>query len=753
MRPGVVFFLLAGLATPSASQSAGRLRVRVIDDAAGRPLAVATVQLPDVSRSGTTDVDGVHLFTDLPPGPQHLSVRRLGYVPSVLHVFVGSTGTLELTVVLRALPARLVAVRVESPRQVPLRDDDALHAIVGERALTRAAIIASPLLAEPDALLAVGGGYVTARPESPGGLHVMGGASDQLAYRIDGLPMRSPYHAGGAFGGVNVDMLDRVELQVAPAASATDALSGVLSLHTRPAPATTQWTGGMSVTQARLMMERPLARVGSGLLLSGRLLFPGLVGQKREPANLDGDGNDLVARVMIPWQGGTLRVLAYQTASDVALASRVPDVVGGGPIVENDFSWSSRTMGAQWEGAESRKPRALALWRTSTSASSAWHPDTLPLSYRGSFSELGVEGVIGQNGDHSEWSLRGQVLRRHSTHVASRSHVTNDLGANAWLVTLQPHGSLVFGRTSLTAGANTWLRAESVEPAPFVQWAWRPSPALAMSAEVSRRVQFTQSLRNPESMAALLFPADLSVVASDVVPPARSNQFVAAATWRPGAARRVALRTWWRQLSGLALPAIGTDAPFALADVAEGSGSARGASLDLTASGSRWGVTASYGVQRVRLTARDTTWQPEHGISHSADAGIIVFPAPSASVRLGATAGAGRRVTGFGGPFEWESCNLRDRGCEFAGTPSRGSSPLGGLTLPRWVRVDLGARKHWHWRAGQRDVLVAAHATWSNILDRRNVLTYTRDGVSASRQAVVMRPSAPLVIGFDWTLQ
>ena len=43
---------------------------------------------------------------------------------------------------------------------------------------------------------------------------------------------------------------------------------------------------------------------------------------------------------------------------------------------------------------------------------------------------------------------------------------------------------------------------------------------------------------------------------------------------------------------------------------------------------------------------------------------------------------------------------------------------------------------------------MAVYATWSNLFDRRNVLTYTKDGVTSV--VVPMRPGSPLVIGFDW---
>lgn len=743
--------LLGLLASARPAWSQGRLRVTAIDAATRHAVDGAVLQLADASRRGVTDTQGTYTFADVPAGPHHLSVRRLGYRPRVLQVFVGVGGTLDLTVMLEPLPARLVTMRVEGPRVLPSRDD-APYASPGTRELSRAAIVHAPLLAEPDALLAMTGGHVAARPESPGGLHVMGGASDHLAYRLDGLPVRSPYHAGAALAALNPDVLDRVVLQLWPgAAPPADALSGVLSWFTRPPPAVTQWAGGVSVSQARLMVDAPLSPNGAGVLLGGRFLFPGLAGQKREAAHIDGDASDAVVRLVVPWRDGTFRVLAYDARSDVALSRVVPDLAGEPHAGRNDFAWSSRTIGGRWDRTRGRTTHSLSVWHLGSTASAGWQVDSQPLDLAAGMREFGGEGAITRRSGATKWQMHAQVMHRRSDYVVRGERSDTDLGLSRWLIALEPQVSRDVGRATFAAGAHIWITSDGVHPTPFVEWTWRPTATLTLSAEGSRRLQFTQSLRNAESITGLLFAADIPVSAGRDVPVARSDQFVMAASWRPSPARRFSVRGWTRRLDGLALPAIGTDAPFAVDAVAHGSGSADGVSADATASGARWSVMGSYGAQRVRLTARDTTWQPEFGVRQTAEAGIVAFPTASSSLRVGATAGAGRRVTGFTGSFEWEACNLRDRGCEFAGTPVRGDATLGGLAIPAWVRVDVGARTHWHVRVGQRDVLLAAHASWSNVLDRRNVLTYARDGASGRPLAVVMRPSAPLVIGLDWS--
>lgn len=110
----------------------------------------------------------------------------------------------------------------------------------------------------------------------------------------------------------------------------------------------------------------------------------------------------------------------------------------------------------------------------------------------------------------------------------------------------------------------------------------------------------------------------------------------------------------------------------------------------------------------------------------------------------------GRRTTSAVGSFEWEACNLRDRGCEFAGSPPSNPDALGATTLPTYLRGDLGLRKHWHREILGRDISVALFGSVTNVFSRNNVLTYAVDPVTGEREDVEMRPLAPLVVGIDW---
>jgi hypothetical protein len=252
-------------------------------------------------------------------------------------------------------------------------------------------------------------------------------------------------------------------------------------------------------------------------------------------------------------------------------------------------------------------------------------------------------------------------------------------------------------------------------------------------------------------MVGTIFPADLLVnVAAFGMKPARGDQGVLAGEINLAHGMRVGAEVFARRLSRLLLVAPETGDPFATGDVTQGSGNAAGLSLDFSMSRARYGVLASYSWQRTRLRHGDTTYAPEHGVGHLAEAGVILFPSPTFSIRVGAALLAGRRGTLLSDRLEWESCNLLDMGCEFGGTPHYNVGTHGQARLPVYYRTDVGLRKHWHVHVGGRDVQLAAFGTLTNLFGRNNVLAVGRDATTGDRADVLMRPFAPLVLGIDW---
>jgi hypothetical protein len=224
---------------------------------------------------------------------------------------------------------------------------------------------------------------------------------------------------------------------------------------------------------------------------------------------------------------------------------------------------------------------------------------------------------------------------------------------------------------------------------------------------------------------------------------------VAAGGWRPNAGLVVGVSAYVRAVRDVLLVAPAEDGPWALGSAAPGSTRARGLSVLAAGQGARVAWLSSYGWQRVRMQGSGSEYVPRHGQSHNLEAGVVVHASSTLSLRAAATAQLGRRGTPVAGPFEWEACNLLDRGCEFAGTP-RLDGALGSVSLPAYASVEVGLRKHWHVRFRGRDAMIGAFGTVTNIFGRRNTLAYVRETSATATGAVTMRPRSPLVLGLEW---
>src|ERR671918_1356249 len=161
-----------------ASQAA--LAGTIRDGESGEPLAGAAVTLTDVDRATLSDSAGRYRLIAVPPGPQHLSVKRIGYLPRTIHALVPGQGELEIDLSLHPVPLQLPTIVVRSTVTVRgLEPGDSPP--LPDRGISAAAVRNHPLLAEPDGFLALSGGEIAIDPEAPRGGHARGGASGQKA--------------------------------------------------------------------------------------------------------------------------------------------------------------------------------------------------------------------------------------------------------------------------------------------------------------------------------------------------------------------------------------------------------------------------------------------------------------------------------------------------------------------------------------------------------------------------------------------
>ena len=728
--------------TPQAS-IAGVVR----DAESGVSLADAMVALPDLNRSVTTDSLGRYRFHDLPAGPQHLTVRRIGYALRTLHAFVPDQGLLEIDISLQPVPMHLPGLVVRSPAALRgLEEGDSTP--FPDRGVSIAAVRNDPLLAEPDGLLALDGGEITSNPESPSGIHVRGAASDQTGYLLDGIPVFSPYHAAGIFSAWNPDALERLQVSSStPSPAYPEGLSGTVTAITRAPASTFNTQGTMSTTQARVMADGPLGNQGAGFLVSLRAGYPGWAAPRQDPSYLQGETQDFLAKLETPLLRGSLRLLFFELGNSVAASSQAETT---GP--RNGFEWSSRSIGAQWGRDLGSAVVRLQGWSASSEAEATWL-GVAPLDMVGERQDEGLLALVETDGLRSSTTAGFRLERSHTDYRSGTgsSSPLLELNARVPLATaFLQHRRELGGRLTGSAGmAGIWAAGGlHLNLQGGLRWrVWQP---VVLSASYMRSHQFAQSLRNGESVVGNIFPAELFTGSgANGVPVARNDRGVLAADYRPAANLRLGLQGYVSNYRGLLLVAPSTTEPFATRSFVTGSGTVPGVSINAALSGARYGMLASYGWQRVQLEYTDSSYTPAYGTSQVLELGAIVFPSATSSIRVGFTGSFGRRSTGVTGAFEWEACNLLDQGCEFGGSPQT-EDALGATKLPAYARLDLGVRRHWHLRLVGRDVMLAAYGTLTNLLGRSNVLTTATDPATGRRTPIEMRPRAPLVVGLDW---
>ncbi len=755
MGSGVLAALELMLAVQT-SQAAVTGTVR--DGESGTPLSGAVVTLPDVERAASTDTSGRYRLVEVPAGPQHLSVKRIGYAPRTIHALVPGQGELRIDLSLQPVPLRLPTIMVRAA--IAIRGVEAGDSTpFPDRGISAAALRNHPLLAEPDGLLGLSGGEVSMAQEAPSGVHIRGGASDQTAYLLDGIPVFSPYHAAGTFSAWNPDALERLQVfSVSPLLGAPDALSGTIAAATRAPGDEIRVQGTVSTSHGRVTMHGPLGRSGAGFLLSARSGFPGIVAPEADPSYLRGRTGDLLAKIEAPAFGGRLRLLAYDSGNEIDAVSRteLPDStsVSG---TRHAFEWKSRSFGVQW----SRHLAAglalrIAGWNSRGEAEAGWRPvESERLGLESDREDQGLLVAL-ERSTGGRFTGAGLRLRRSRTSYrvsASDSGGTSLRELTPALALFAQHRRPLASAVSADVALSATATAGDLYLGSQAELRWRPSRTATVSASYARSHQFSQSLRNSESVVSGVFPADLYLGAGgggSGVPVGRSDRAVVGVDLFARSGLRMGAQVFAGDFGGLLLVAPRARMPFVSRGFVTGGGRSAGVALDAAVSGARYGVTASYGWQRVRLTYGDSSYAPGYGTSHLIETGVIVFPTPTASIRLGLSGAVGRRGTGVLGSFDWESCNLLDQGCEFAGSPTHDASHPGATGLPSYFRLDLGLRKHWHLELAHRDVELALFGTVTNLLGRRNVLAVATDPATGRRTEIEMRPLAPLVFGLDW---
>lgn len=784
----------------SPQQPSSQIHGTVVEVRSGAPVTEAVIELRDAQRLATTDSVGDYRFRDVEPGLHQIRVTHLGYEGRELQVFVPDGMDVGLGIELEPRPIALPhlwvtdAARPELPGS-SLGGRSAIE--VAGRGASASDARLSLLPGGPDYLAALAGGSVVTDPETPSGLHVRGGGADATGVLIDGAPVLTPYHAGGAFGALTPEAISRVDLAGAvPSAAHGGTLSGPVEMHTATAP-TDRFTfkGSLSPHAVRTAIAGPVGPVG--LVASARRVDPTLL-TFAEPRGTGVDATDLFGKLTAPMGGGRFEAFAFWMQDRVGFApidpEASPEDVAESPLtpeqlealrdaegegLRNRFAWSGHTVSLAWsrevtragptgregrgEPGKRRQPLTLRVqgWVSGLTARSRW------LDSGGRPLDLGsTRSLTGVRGDVSVGIVRAGLTLQEDESF----YLTRDLGPGISGEEGAPEFEMEAGQRSLAAFVEArptpspgWdvslgLRASAaqgraLELEPRIATRVALGRAVDVSAGLARTIQDVQSLRNSEFLSARLFAAEPPLSSGlPGIPAARSDEIALAVQVRPLPGMTARVLGYERWFDGLVLVGPLTSKPFAprAEDLGIGRGRAHGLEVAASWGSGPWSVGLEYGLASTTRTLEDESYSPDFLSRHSLATRLAFTPTDRLLLHLSVLANAGRWTTPVRGLGEWEPC-IQLGGCDITGLPERQGGELNAHRLPAYFRVDAGVRKGWHVRLFGRPARLDGFLRLSNLTNRGNVLGYTSSVASPELRAIPMLPVAAVTAGIDWS--
>jgi outer membrane receptor protein involved in Fe transport len=210
-------FLFAG--------TTGKIAGRITQQGKGDPLPSAIVRIVGEKSGAATDTEGRFVILNVKPGTHTLRATMVGYSEGGIQgVVVRADLTTTVDFELAEGAIQLDEVVAQAERKMINKDETSRTAIVNAQTFSDLPVVSA------QEIVGLQAGFVTG---SDGELHARGGRSGEVAYLIDGVPVRDPL--SGGFAG-QVDKYAIEELQVLTGgfnAEYGKALSGVVNIVTK----------------------------------------------------------------------------------------------------------------------------------------------------------------------------------------------------------------------------------------------------------------------------------------------------------------------------------------------------------------------------------------------------------------------------------------------------------------------------------------------------------------------------------------
>jgi hypothetical protein len=182
-----------------------QIRGLVVDDILQTPIAGATVRLPLLNRSATTDSEGNFRFNEVPIGIYQLVVSHVSYKEVTLdnlNLNSGKEMVLTIKVESRIQTGEAVVVRASTKRNKPLNE----MSVVSARAFTVEETQKYAAAVNDPSRMATGFPGVMATNDGNNNIIIRGNSPTGMLWRMEGIDIPNPNHfssTGSSGGGIS----------------------------------------------------------------------------------------------------------------------------------------------------------------------------------------------------------------------------------------------------------------------------------------------------------------------------------------------------------------------------------------------------------------------------------------------------------------------------------------------------------------------------------------------------------------------
>jgi hypothetical protein len=747
------------------------------------PIARATVSLPALNRSVSSDVNGAFQITRVPAGRWRVDARALGYESHSLTVASAGLGVLNLDFELAIRPLRIGGVTVNMQRPgsggatAPL--DPAGPPPM--RLVAPDELKQLPGLAEPDVLRALQFlPAVSAISDYSSAPYVRGGASDQSVVTLDGVPVFNPYHLGGLFGAINPDAVGTVDVWAgALPANSPDRLSSVVQLQPRSGSRERMNAhGNIGLISSQLTLDGPLSNRRGSYLVSGRNTYLDVLTGLAYRMNLIDltmpyGFSDLFARVehdlgrlgAITWSGyfggekiGVPPRMARELESDLDFGwgSRMSTVALRHPVGTNLLA-QARLAYSDFHGSIDDRN-----WTSPVTCGECTFPPDTTHSIEGASLARVLIGELDLN-----WYARSHQLHaglawnrwtlRHRIDFNSDHRLINDLNWRQQAGTIAAYLEdewAVSDRLQLRAGlrlvdagsaGRAWLPRAGVRLQVHDDW--------ALSLGAGRYAQLLRGMRDEESAVSSVMATELYALQPDSVGMATADDLVLGLQWQRA---RASLRidAYTRRMHNLMLAPSNPDPlerPFLIErEYRLGTGSARGLELMARHAPGNLELGLNYAFTNALRSVDTDEFTPRFERRHTIDL-------TAAYRRAGGSILSARLAMGSGQPYTpvvdvvptWSyDADGRVITDGHAFIPGEHNS----ARLPGYLRLDVAARKNLRKRWFGRETTVTPYVQILNLLNSKNVMLTDPAPNTRPRPELRYWPQLPILptFGLEW---